>query len=158
MAQERRKQLTASLEAKKRELGEANESNESGEFRLLVDNDGQQSKLVIAEAIGINYFLFCECFPGYGPYLSISSVYEYTRWQGYREHKKFLRLKREPASFAVENILEANEEKDCEQSPLKDFMNRCGFAELRPLTDEEKLRLDELNGEAFGLQWPLKCS
>ena len=55
--------------------------------------------------------------------------------------KKITIAKERKGSFAIENILEENEEKVCEQSPLKGWIKTCKFAELRSLTEEEKSRL-----------------
>lgn len=143
MAQKRRKHLAASLEAKKYELGGTKKSDESGEFRLLIDN---VSNRVIAEAIGFHSFSYSKEMLRYGINIEASS------WEGDSDGRKKLSLKDEEASFAVENILEANDRKDCEHSPMKDWIRYCSFAELRPLTDVEKSQLDELKGKEFGLQ------
>lgn len=58
-------------------------------------------------------------------------------------------MKKVPKSFAVENILEANKEKDCKRSQLKQWISYCFLADLRPLTKDERSQLDELNGEAI---------
>ena len=135
--QERRQQLEASLEAKKNELNGA--SDESGEFRLLVDET--ETRSMIAEAIGINNFILGK-EGEFGTYLHIVNK------DSTLTRAKIIDVAKEQrGSFATENILGANKEKDCKQSPLKDWIKSCTLAELRALTEEEKSRLNELKSK-----------
>lgn len=138
-AQERKQLLAASLEAKKRELNGT--SDESGEFRLLVD---KVSNGTIFEAIGIQSTLFSNDGIASGILLET-----FNREGTPKEAKKVMVMKKVPKSFAVENILEANKEKDCKRSQLKQWISYCFLADLRPLTKDERSQLDELNGEAI---------
>ena len=142
-AQQGRQQLTASLEAKKRKL-KGITSDESGEFRVLADN---KSKAMIAEAIGIENFFLLKDFDKFGTYLVVANR------QGTKKYfrNKKMEVKKVLGSFAVENQVTANWESTCYQSPLKEWGKNCTLAELRPVTEDEKVRLHELNGEAFSL-------
>lgn len=136
--------LAASLEAKKQEL-KGIPTNESGEFRLLVDD---VEKLVIAESIGISNYVLLKDYANSGTYIHIANQ----RGDDGTHHRKQMGvIKSTQGSFGVENILSANTEKTCNQTPLKKWMNDCILAELRPLTEQEKSELNELNGVAFGL-------
>ena len=149
-AQERRRQLVASLEAKKRQLRQTEvTSDEPGEFRVLVDDESDDLEM-IAETIGICYIYLGKDF-GNDQENGISLL---TLNEGSSERKfKGMRVvKEQKGSFAIENILRTNGEDVCEQSPLKDWIKSCDFARLRTPTEEEKSRLQELKGEALGLQ------
>lgn len=151
--QKRKQLLAASLEAKKRDLNLTYDDpiywdDESGEFRVLVDNVSNGSSPLnhmIVEAIGIQQSSITKDCPSQ---LTNDTLIYMTNREGHSAYLyKKIEVMDRNGSFAVENILYASK-KTCEQSPLKDKMGDCRSAELRPLTQEEKAQLDELKGEA----------
>lgn len=129
--------LASSLEVKKAELNGI-KTEESGEFRLFVDNI---QKRVIAESIGVHNFLIWKDLGDYGTYTHLSNIKADAEYHT----EKQMAVKKVQGSFGVENILSANKNKKCEESPLKDWIlsNDCILAEIRPLTQEEKAELGE---------------
>lgn len=140
-ARERKQLLAASLETKKRELPNEIITEESGEFRLLVDNI---EKRAIAESIGIHNFIIWKDLADYGTYMHVSN----TRADPDYHTEKQMAVIKVQGLFGIENILSANEKKKCEESPLKEWIRAedCILAEIRPLTQEEKSELGELKG------------
>lgn len=121
------------------------QSDEPGEFRVLVDDEPGPWG-IITEAIGTRDILL-------GRYERENGMYLYTKNEGnwgIDEKRKHMNvLKRQNGPFVIENILEADKEKVCEQSLQKDWIKirSCKLAELRALTEEEKARLLKLKGE-----------
>lgn len=114
---------------------------------------------MIAEAIGVYDFVF-----GKSQIMTYLDVYNDEVMDDEQKfetgHKALTVTKGQGGSFAIENILGANKQKVCEQSPLKDWINiiSCTLTELRAPTEEEKSRLREFKGKEFGLQWRSKSS
>ena len=120
-------------------------SDEPGEFRVIVDDESDDLEM-IAETIGIRYVVFLKN-PKEGTYVHIENEGNSDTTTKTIDVAKELK-----GSFAIENILGANKEMDCEQSPLKDSIESCELAILRAVSEEEKSRLQELRSKAFGLQ------
>lgn len=118
---------------------------------MLVDN---VSKAKIVESIGIRYFIMFKDTRYFDTYIHVSNIRGDLKYH----NEKQMEVKDVQGSFAVENILSANKEKNCLESSLKDWISDCIRAELRPLSPEERSQLDELNGKAFGLPVVIKSS
>ena len=145
-AQQRRQQLAASLEAKKRKQKKLNGtiSDESGEFRLLFD----EGSGMIAESIGVDSFFVPRQKNSEGGYIIYAQVTSREGKEETRDKRMWLRKSVHRFSLAIENLLGTYLEHTCEQSPLKDLIGACFSAELRPLTEEEKSQLDELESKS----------
>ena len=139
-ALQRKQLLEASLEAKKKELNGI-ATKESGEFRVLVENIANIVKRTIVESIGIRNFIVWKDLGDYGTYMHASNI----RADPEYHTEKQMAVKKVVGLFGIENILSANKNKKCEESPLKDWIlsNDCILAEIRPLTQEEKAELGE---------------
>ena len=142
-AQERRQQLAASLEAKKKKQKELNGiiSHESGEFRMLT----ACGPALVIESIGIINFYSLRVRESQR---EITYMHSSNR-EGHPLTDKQMRVVSDThgRSFAIENLLGTYGDPTCKQYTLKDLLSSCTSAQLRSLTDEEKSKLDKLKGK-----------